>query len=104
MKTENAGNAAADIVVESFIDSIIKLFCRADSAPWAASLVPLIVIYERPMDYPDRFVARLWATSTPTNYVAFGESLEEVRKSVLPGMRNIGRNGKDDPCIVEVWV
>lgn len=63
-------------------------------------------VYERPSDYPQGFVARLWiiagvAMSTQTHYVA--PSLDEVRAFLPRGLTCMSRNELDDPAIVETW-
>lgn len=63
-------------------------------------------VYERPTDYPEGFVARLWivtniAMATQTHYVA--SSLDEVRAFLPRGLTCMPRNELDDPAIVETW-
>ena len=65
---------------------------------------PVICIYDNPIDYPGKYVARLWDTQTPTNLVATADSLEELRKSKPPEMMIMQRHPEDDPKIVETWL
>jgi hypothetical protein len=70
------------------------------------------VVYERPSDYPDGFIARLWAvTLTGTMPLPFkdavltGATLEEIREKLTPyGLCRLERDPRDEPQIVEVWV
>jgi hypothetical protein len=66
------------------------------------------VIYERPRDYPNQFVMRVWkigaGTFSPTDDVTLADTLDEIRKNVPPGLYCLGRYADDDPCIVEVWL
>lgn len=67
----------------------------------------LWTIYERPRDYPNGYVARLWKLGTPTNTVLHGDTLEEVRfllDKCYPGLVRIPRSPRDDPQIVETWL
>jgi hypothetical protein len=70
--------------------------------------LPLICIYENPIDYPNKMVARLWEISKgkriPTGYISIGNTLEDVRKSIPSGMVCIPRHEKDDPKIIECWI
>ena len=69
------------------------------------------VIYERPSDFPDKFVLRLWGImnrlpAASTSYY-LGDTLEEMRgliHGLAPGAYNLGRQPGDDSVIVEVWI
>ena len=62
-------------------------------------------IYDRPLDYPDGFIARLHEVpGGPTDMTLAGE-LEEIRKMLWrAGMMKLTRDDKDEPPIVESWV
>lgn len=68
------------------------------------SLVPVWVIYQRPKDYPRKFVARLWNLDEPTATALVADTLEEVRGLLPAGLVRIERNPLDDPVILEAWV
>lgn len=70
----------------------------------ASGALRLYVIYERPVDYPDVFVIRVWENEEPGEIVAIGNTLEEVRSQLPPGLYNLGRENEDESQIVEVWV
>jgi hypothetical protein len=66
-------------------------------------------VYERPIDYPLGFVARLHhvynnGTHAPTLTAYFGSTLESVRKQLPPDLFNMGRQPEDDLKIVETWI
>lgn len=84
---------------------------------------PLFVytIYERPRDYPQGYVVRKWRILSGKMMDAGVHSktatLEEARKSLPPGLTNLGRDIKagetpdgkaiiqvDQPQIVETWI
>lgn len=65
--------------------------------------IELWVIYDKPTDYPGKYVARKWLNNNPTKTMYTAESLEEIREKI-PGLYNLGRQDNDDPKIVEVWV
>lgn len=65
------------------------------------------VIYERPRDYPDKFVVRRFrivpGKIIPDDNVAVFNTLDEAREFIPYHLINIGRQEKDEPQIVEVW-
>lgn len=68
---------------------------------------PMFVIYERPTDYPTRYVVRKWHTLNglphPSDYFTLHDTLEEARATVPPFMVRFPRDPKDMPCIVESY-
>lgn len=83
-----------DIILETFDpEHIMKI------AP-----IPLICVYKRPADYPQKFVARLWNVDRATRYIVLADTIEEVRKAVPPDMIRFPRDQKDDPCIIESYI
>ncbi len=71
--------------------------------------MPMIVIYEKPSDFPNRCVARLWdicgGDGRQTEVAVVAETLDEVRSKIpFQSMYSIGRFPEDDPYIVEVWI
>jgi hypothetical protein len=65
--------------------------------------LPIITVYARPEDYPDKFVARLFDLDKPTNLAAVADTYEEIMEAIPPQMSRIARSENDDPCIVETW-
>lgn len=67
-------------------------------------------IYEKPIDFPDKFVVRKWVVVPghphPINDpdCALAWSIEEARALVPDGLNRIPRYPDDDPKIVEVWM
>ena len=74
--------------------------------------LPSIVCYERPADFPRKFVARLFYlgnTTITTNVVVTGDTYEELLEKINPvldylGMVRFNRAPGDDNCIMEVWL
>lgn len=64
----------------------------------------IYVIYEKPKDFPDKFVVRQWENDKPTMQHWFADSLKEARKMVPPGKVRIVRDPGDDSVIVESWI
>lgn len=74
--------------------------------------LPMWVIYNSPADFSGRYVVRRWVSvcgdwcgtlASPTPLAVVG-SLEAAREAVPLGAVNIGREGPDDPTIVECWI
>ena len=66
------------------------------------------VIYDRPKDYPDGHIARLW-TVTKDEIKATEETvtgtLEHMRQVfAAKGLVHLDRMEGDDPIIVETWI
>lgn len=66
--------------------------------------MPVIAVYQRPSDYPEHFVARVWDLDRPTQIVMICKTLDELRAAQPPEMTEIKRWKEDDPAIVETWV
>lgn len=69
----------------------------------------MYVIYDRPADWPNGFVVRVWlvnrAMTVPGPVLGSDvPTLEEARALVPIGHVNVGRDPADDDKIVEVWV
>lgn len=69
--------------------------------------MPIAVIYDRPLDFQDKFVIRVFDDmDRATNIVILRDSLEECRKECIDCRFStvIPRGNDDDYCIVEMWV
>ena len=65
---------------------------------------PIYTIYKHPVDYPDKFVCRMFDMGVPTHVMATADTLAEIRSMLPEGLLNLGRDPADDPCVVEVWL
>lgn len=83
-----------DISLENFLHIDLRTVER----------VPIIVVYKNPLDYPGKYVARLWGKNNATNMVVVKNSLEEIRKAIPKGMQRLKATSKDDPVIVETYI
>ena len=67
-------------------------------------------VYERPKDYPDSYVARLFEVdadgSRPTESIIICERLEQLQDMLEFEMHltKLMRHPEDDPVIVETWL
>lgn len=68
------------------------------------------VVYNRPRDFPDKYVARRWdilrgqVEPVPTVEHLTADSLDEIRRLVPPCLACLPRYDDDDASIVEVWL
>ncbi|MDE7326286.1 MAG: hypothetical protein K2N63_08435 [Lachnospiraceae bacterium] len=71
-------------------NKIVETLCQVD---FSELNFPLVTIYERPLDFPDAFVARVWdgKGAKPTNIVIKRSTVQEIRED-------------DDPHIIETWM
>lgn len=105
MKTSNQmPSCMANIIRE---DLKIDSFRRFDFSKFT---MPMIVIYEKPLDYSNSYVARVYNYDpilkryVPTKYVAVKESYESLIKEIPLNLAKVERCVEDDPCIVEIYM
>ena len=70
-------------------------------------------VYEKPLDHPSGFIARLFELDVPTDKVLTSPTLEELRKQIIKegtalcsgdALVRIERSEHDHSSVVEVWV
>ena len=61
------------------------------------------VVYDRPLDSPDLWVARKWILDQPTGITLAATTLEGLREMLPEGLFMMPRQEGDDPVIVETW-
>jgi hypothetical protein len=72
--------------------------------------LPMWIVYDHPLDYPDGFIARLWVSlpqPAPTTETLTASTLEELRNKIrkrAPWMSLLTRRPEDEPQVVEVWL
>lgn len=65
---------------------------------------PTFTIFEKPKDFPDKYVVRLFDGKQPTRLVAVKETLEAARATIPQIFYRVPRSETDDPVIVETWL
>jgi hypothetical protein len=67
---------------------------------------PIWVVCDRPRDYPDHFVVRVWFGLVPEPRCWLFESLQQAREHVVLDGASVrmGRAPTDDQTIVETWL
>lgn len=74
---------------------------------FSSMILPGIVIYDHPKDYPYSYIARVWEfkVNRPTSVAISNTSLDAIREQLrMAGFTPFPRHPEDDPCIVEVWL
>lgn len=66
--------------------------------------IPMIVVYDHPIDCPTKFTARVFDVDKLTCYAVVADSLDEIRKNISSCFVRLDRQETDDPVIVEVWI
>ena len=82
----------ADILLKNFYEINTKFFD-----------IPIYVIYNKPKDYPNHYVARLYDLDKSTSYVVIDESLESLRRKIPQNLYKQNRDKYDDEVIVESY-
>lgn len=68
---------------------------------------PVVCVFQRPQDCPDKCIARLFDGTTPTNTVITRETVEEIQEDILkafPSMLPFARCKEDHKSVVESWI
>lgn len=68
---------------------------------------PIICVYGFPQDYPDKFVARIFDGTKPTNVAIVRGTVEEIREDIIksfPDKIPFARCREDCKSIVESWI
>ena len=66
--------------------------------------MPIICIFSNPKDYRGMFVARLFDTDKPTEYIIMRVSLDAIRKEIPDRFTSIPKSADDDSALVETWI
>ena len=66
------------------------------------------VIYDKPKDYPTKFVLRSWVIGPGTVHagpmICVVDTIEEARGNLPHGLCQLPLFESDDPVIAEVWI
>lgn len=68
--------------------------------------IPMIVVYERPRDFPDKYIARVFNCEIPTDVIIVRDSLQEIRDDITAAgfMVCLERSQEDVLSVVETWM
>lgn len=82
----------------------VKSFSEVDTSKLKR---PIICVYRKPEDYPDKCVARIFDGTKPTNTVITRETVEEIRENIIksfPDKIPFARCKEDHKSVVESWI
>ena len=68
---------------------------------------PIICVFNKPDDYPDKYVARLFEGTAPTNIIITRNTVEEIREDItrrFPAMLPFARSKEDHKSELELWI
>lgn len=86
-------------------NKIVGSLCQVD---FSGLSFPLVTVYEKPLDFPNAYVARVWDGKgpKPTNVMIKRDTLREIREDIRAAgfATSFGRTEDDDPRIVETWM
>jgi hypothetical protein len=92
----------------------IESFACPDRCSWhshdrcsaCAKPAPVVswAVFDRPLDDPNRAVARRYVGIVPTEEAHAGDSIEAVRRLLPAGLHRIQRLREDSPELVECWI
>ena len=69
--------------------------------------VEVWTVYDHPIDYPDKIVARKFLNDRPTQEIMIGDTIEDVRKQLItryPYLTRLEPDATDDIVILETWI
>lgn len=70
--------------------------------------IPMAVVYDSPLDFPGKVIARVWegATNQPTNVYCEYETIAECRKDIQAAGFGVyfPRSAEDDKSIVGTYI
>ncbi|HEX8884881.1 MAG TPA: hypothetical protein VF797_10360 [Noviherbaspirillum sp.] len=62
------------------------------------------IVYEEPPAFPNQYVARRYRSYVETGEFVVGDTLNDVRAKLPPGLMRIERSNQDDPMVRESWI
>ena len=92
----------AEMVCVSTANKIVDSLKEVD---FSDLKLPMIVIYEKPLDFPDKYIARVFECEKPTNTLIIRDSLQECRDDITAAGFLVGmeRSENDALSVVETW-
>lgn len=68
--------------------------------------LPMAVVYEKPQDFPDKYIVRIFDCNIPTNTLLIRDSLQDCREDITAAgfLACMERDSRDVLSIVETWI
>ncbi len=74
------------------------------SAMLHVTRMPIYVIFKDPIDYPGKYVARVFDINQPTPFCTVRDTYEEIIATIPDFLVKFQRAPEDDRHIVETWM
>lgn len=75
-----------------------------NDSPLADFTLPLVAICKHPLDFPNKYVGRIWNVNHPSRFLIIADTYEELLAKKPHWMVILPRDKDDDPCIMESWI
>ncbi len=89
---------------EDVISTLLEIAKKHDMDIFSGRQLKIWTIYNKPLDYPEKYVARLHIEDSPTKQMFLADTLEEVRNLIPSNLFRIDRQPTDVSGIVESWI
>lgn len=68
--------------------------------------IPMIAVYRKPLDYPDKYVARVLDSAYPTDIIMIKDTFLEIQKDIAEhtNMTFVKRDKEDVASLVGTWI
>lgn len=96
----------SDAMLKSIQDQTVEVRSFADVDLHGVRFL-IIAVFEKPEDYPEDCVARIFNASKATNVIIKRRNIAEIRKDItvnFPWMYPIKRSEMDVKSFIEAWV
>jgi len=85
------------------LDAVVDTFNYGTGKELLTEL-SMIVIYNKPSDYPDKIIARVWKIVPtgfePTQYIALADTLEGIMEKMPNNKLFLEKSERDDPVLI----
>ena len=75
-----------------------------DEVDFSDLKMPMITIFKHPLDYPDKYVARVFDLNQPTNVLMLADTYNTLVSRIPNSMLRFIRDENDHPTIIETWI
>lgn len=68
--------------------------------------LPMVAVYEKPLDFPDKYIARVFDCEKPTNVIIIRDSLQACQEDIKVAgfLVCMERSLNDALSVVETWM
>lgn len=94
---------AAELAVLKLMNKKVNSITEVDLS---SLRLPVAAVYEKPLDFPNNYVIRIFDVDKPTNVVMVKDTLEELMEDIAvhTNMTFLTRGPEDDEHLIGVWM